>query len=81
MTSYEHTSTDRSSSFASPDETTKASLSVGEALLSWYSLALSLAMKQFNDQFRSDQTGSSRGTSSSSGGMGSTTSSRWTISD
>ena len=55
MTSYEHTSTDRSSSFASPDETTKASLSMGEALLSWYSLALSLAMKQSNDQFRSDQ--------------------------
>ncbi|KAK0620855.1 hypothetical protein B0T14DRAFT_555674 [Immersiella caudata] len=32
MTSYEHTSVDRSSSFASPDNTTKASLSLGEAL-------------------------------------------------
>ncbi|KAK4446966.1 hypothetical protein QBC34DRAFT_440480 [Podospora aff. communis PSN243] len=57
MTRYEHTSVERSRSFAiaSPDDTAKASLALSEALLTWYSLALSFDVNQSNAQFGSDE--------------------------
>ncbi|KAK5652634.1 hypothetical protein OQA88_10227 [Cercophora sp. LCS_1] len=55
MATYQYNWPDRKKQFASPNATTKASLSLGEALLRWYSVSLTYDMNEANKQLPDTQ--------------------------